>query len=117
MAFLFHSSPHGGPIAIYPGPAGATESLLSPAVWSRLAGANPILAQMRPDVEALLVNRTKGGKEYFLVSIDHCYALIGLIRTRWRGFAGGSEAWDAIAEFFAKLRGARRPHVEGPAHG
>ncbi len=117
MAFVLQSSPHGGPLAVYPGPAGATESLLSPAVWARLSRANPVLAQMRPDVEALLVNRTKGRCEYFLVSIDHCYALIGLIRTHWRGLAGGSQAWDAIGEFFAKLRKTGRPWVEGPAHG
>ncbi|MBV8504599.1 MAG: hypothetical protein JOZ11_02110, partial [Alphaproteobacteria bacterium] len=29
MAFLFHSTPDRRPVALYPGPAGATESLLS----------------------------------------------------------------------------------------
>ncbi len=117
MAFLFHSSPQGCPLAIYPGPAGATESRLAPNVWSRLVAANPVLARMAPDVEALLVDRTKGKRDYYYVSIDHCYALIGVIRTHWRGLAGGSEAWDAIAEFFAKMRKAERPRLEGSGHG
>jgi hypothetical protein len=29
---------------------------------------------------------------------------VALIRTRWRGFTGGSEVWQEIEEFFAGLR-------------
>jgi Family of unknown function (DUF5947) len=63
-----------------------------------------VLRDLQPDVEALLVNRTKGCREYYRVPIDRCYLLVGLIRTHWRGLSGGSEAWDAIDGFFARLR-------------
>lgn len=106
MVFLFRSSASGSPVAIYPSPAGPTESLLNLDAWNDLAKANPILAELEPDVEALLVNRTDGVREYYRVSIDRCYALVGLIRKHWRGLSGGAEVWDAIHGFFASLRGA-----------
>ena len=37
------------------------------------------------------------------VEVDECYALVGLIRTRWRGFSGGREVWDDITRFFEEL--------------
>lgn len=104
LAFLFYSTPDRRVIALYPGSAGAMESLLKLAAWDDLAAANPVLATLEPDVEALLVNRVDGAREYYRVPIDQCYALVGLIRTRWRGLAGGEEAWAAIHDFFAGLR-------------
>jgi hypothetical protein len=78
MAFLFHSTPDGRPIALYPGPAGATESLLSLDAWGRLVESNPDLAEIEPDVEALLINRIDGARELmprfdgaFTASSDH----------------------------------------------
>ena len=65
------------------------------------------MADLEPDVEALLVNRIDGAREYYRVPIDRCFALVGLIRTRWRGLSGGAEAWQAIHEFFAGLRELR----------
>jgi len=38
------------------------------------------------------------------VPIDKCYELVGLIRTNWRGLSGGSEVWEAIGQYFAKLK-------------
>jgi Family of unknown function (DUF5947) len=106
MVFLFRSSVTGRPVAIYPSPAGPTESQLSLEAWNDLAEANSVLAELEPDVEALLVNRTRGAREYYIVSIDRCYSLVGLIRERWRGLSGGAEAWQAIQEFFASLQAA-----------
>jgi hypothetical protein len=106
MVFLFRSTPAGRPIAIYPSPAGATESLLSLDAWTELEDTNPVLAELEPDIEALLVNRTNGAREYYRVSIDRCYALVGLIRKHWRGLSGGVEVWDAIHGYFATLRDA-----------
>jgi hypothetical protein len=103
MAFLFHSSPAGRVVAFYPGPMGATESLLELAAWEAIAGANPVLAGMEPDVEALLVNRARGARDCWLVPIDDCFALVGLIRTRWRGLTGGKEVWEEIGRFFEAL--------------
>jgi hypothetical protein len=106
------TSATNNPVAFYPSPAGATESLLGLEAWAQLVADNPVLAELEPDVEALLVNRTKGYCEYYRVPIDRCYLLVGLIRTHWRGLSGGSEAWDAIDGFFARLRTNR-----ADAHG
>jgi hypothetical protein len=59
---------------------------------------------MQPDVEALLVNRARGARQHFLVGIDHCYRLVALIRTRWRGFTGGREVWEELGRFFDDLQ-------------
>lgn len=104
LAFLLFSTWHRRPIALYPGPAGTTESPLGEDAWSMLVSNNPELANIAPDVEALLVNRTERKREYYLVSIDHCFALAGLIRAHWRGLSGGAEVWDAINSFFSRLR-------------
>jgi hypothetical protein len=106
LAFIFHSTPQNRPVALYPGPAGATESLLGLEAWSALVERNPALAVLEPDVEALLIDRTEGRRDYYKVPIDRCYALAGLMRRHWRGLSGGSEAWAAIGQFFAKLRQA-----------
>jgi Family of unknown function (DUF5947) len=103
LAFFFHSSPAGRVQAFYPSPMGATESLLGLDAWTRLVTANPVLAELEPDVEALLVDRTRDRRAHWLVPVDRCYALVGIIRTHWRGLAGGSEVWDAVERFFAEL--------------
>jgi hypothetical protein len=59
---------------------------------------------MERDVEALLVNRVRGAREHFLVPIDECYSLVGLIRMHWRGLSGGREVWEKIDRFFQDLR-------------
>jgi hypothetical protein len=113
MAFFFHSSDAGRVVAYYPSPAGPTESLLDLAAWEELEGANPVLRELEPDVEALLVNRSRGARDYFLVPIEDCYALVGLIRTRWRGLTGGSEVWEEIKGFFDGLRArSEEAHME-----
>jgi hypothetical protein len=83
---------------------GPTESLLELETWEDLEARNPVLETMERDVEALLVNRARGASEHFLVPMDECYKLVGLIRTRWRGFSGGREVWDDISEFFEGLK-------------
>jgi hypothetical protein len=103
MAFFFRSSGAGRVLAFYPSPMGPTESLLELAAWDELEAANPILRTLEADVEALLVNRAAGARQHWLVPIDECYALVGLIRTRWRGFTGGKEVWQEIARFFEEL--------------
>ncbi len=55
------------------------------------------------DVEALLVNRVRGARRQWIVPIDVCYALVGLIRTHWRGFTGGAEVWRELDKFFDGL--------------
>jgi Family of unknown function (DUF5947) len=104
LAFFSYCSPAGRVAAFYPGPAGVTESTMGLDRWREIAAANPGLQSIRPDVEALLVNRVGSSREYFLVPIDECYRLVGLIRIHWRGLSGGSLVWGAIADFFDELR-------------
>jgi hypothetical protein len=103
MAFFFHHSEVGRLMAFYPSPMGPTESRLELDAWDELVCANPVLATLEPDVEALLVNRARGARGYFLVPIEDAYRLVGLIRTRWRGLSGGAEVWREIEGFFADL--------------
>jgi hypothetical protein len=109
MAFFFNSTPLDKVVALYPSPAGPMESLLPLDTWTEIAAANPILSRMLPDVTALLVNRVRHARgdipaEYYLVPIDECYKLVGLIRTHWRGLSGGTEVWREINSFFAVLK-------------
>jgi hypothetical protein len=104
LAFFFFNTALGRTVAFYPSPAGATESLLSLETWQEVERANPVLAGLTPDVEALLVFKRPAGFEGYVVPIDACYELVGIVRRHWRGFHGGEEAWSAIETFFAGLR-------------
>lgn len=109
MAFFFENSLEGKVMAYYPSPAGATESLLALESWTDIVHRNPVLKEMKADVEALLVNRVSRGNgmqgpEYYLLPIDECYKLVGLIRRNWHGFSGGAEVWEEIARFFSELK-------------
>jgi hypothetical protein len=104
MAFFFASTPAGRVVALYPGPMGATESLLPLDAWSDLMAANPVLGAMEPDVETLLVHRAGGARDHFVVPIDQAYRLVGTIRASWKGLGGGNRVWREIAEFFDQLR-------------
>jgi hypothetical protein len=115
LAFFLHSTPAGRVIALYPSPAGATESLVSLESWQALADDNPVLRDLEPDVEALLVNRIGTVRECYRVGIDICYRLVGLIRKNWRGLSGGPEVWDAIGRFFTDLKEQSSPRG-GSAH-
>jgi hypothetical protein len=51
MAFFFKSSLEGRVVAMYPSPAGATESLLALDSWNDIVARNSALNTMEPDVE------------------------------------------------------------------
>jgi hypothetical protein len=104
LAFFVHSTPVGRVIALYPGPAGITEASVSDEAWQTLLADNPVLHDLEPDVEALLVNRVGTSRDYYRIGVDECYRLTGLIRTNWRGFSGGPAVWTAIGGFFAELK-------------
>jgi hypothetical protein len=109
LAFFFHHSDEGRVRAYYPGPMGATESLLALDAWRELEAANPVLATLAPDVEALLVDRAQGARHHFIVPIEDCFTLVGLIRMHWKGLTGGREVWAEIAGFFDRLDRRARP--------
>lgn len=113
LAFFFRQSGVDHLIAFYPGPGGATESLLDLDAWSAVAAANPALDTVEADVEAVLLRRHDGGFSCYLVPIDLCYALVGVVRTWWTGLGGGAEVWRRIEEFFADLDQRCEPTTGG----
>lgn len=100
LAFFFHNSVDGRFTAYYPGPAGATESELPLDAWQTIAEDHPVLATLLPDVEAILLRRRGATTDCYIVPIDAAYELVGIIRSRWRGFDGGDDAKAGIAAFF-----------------
>jgi len=109
LAFFFANSEMDKVVAFYPGPAGATESLLPLDAWREVVAANPAFAALESDVEAVLLRAREGAPpDCYLVPIDVCYALTGLVRRTWKGFEGGAEALQAIDRFFADLDASAR---------
>jgi hypothetical protein len=112
LAFFFQSTSPNKVVAMYPSPAGATESLLSLGAWDALVAANPEIKRMQSDVEALLINRLKDSLEHYIAPIDLCFELVGIIRLHWRGFSGGPEVWTEMGAFFDKLKSMTRNPTE-----
>lgn len=108
LVFFFFSSPQARVMAFYPSPAGPAEAEIDAELWDEMICGCTRLRTLAPDVEALLVNRMNGAREYFLAPIDQCYILTGLIRKHWRGFSGGEAAWNALNGFFEGLRQGSR---------
>jgi len=104
LAFFYTSTAAGKVVALYPSPAGPMESLLELSSWTELVASYPQLSEMEPDVEGLLANRIREAHQYYIAPIDHCFRLVGLIRTHWRGLSGGTEAWREIGRFFEELK-------------
>jgi hypothetical protein len=107
LAFFLRSSADDGLTAFYPSPAGATECRLDLEAWGRIAATHPLLGAAAPDVEAILISRGQVDRnviECFLVPIDACYELAGRMRLQWRGFDGGAEARQSIADFLDRVR-------------
>jgi Fe-S cluster biogenesis protein NfuA len=104
LAFFMDSSTAGCVVALYPSPGGATESELHFSSWSRMVELNPILADLEPDIEALIVNRLSNPPAYAIAPIDRCYALTGTIKVNWEGLSGGPKVEEAVSGFFDKLR-------------
>jgi hypothetical protein len=115
LAFFFRGSQAGRVMAYYPSPMGATESLLGLEAWRRLEVDNPVLLTLQDDVEALLVNRARGARRHWIVPIEDCFGLVGVIRMHWKGLTGGKEVWEEIGGFCDRLD--RRARPAGRDHG
>ena len=116
LAFFVVTGEGARPLAFFPSPAGAIELAPSEDAWNRMQAKSAAVRRMEPDVEALLVHHARGegagergasgatvGHQY-VVSIDVCYHLVGLVRAHWRGFEGGPQVWKRIDALLADLR-------------
>jgi hypothetical protein len=109
LAFFMDSTTAGCVVALYPSPGGATESELHFASWNSLVQINPVLDDLEPDIEGLIVNRLSDPPQYVIAPIDHCYALTGTIKANWEGLSGGSRVHEAVTAFFADLESRAVP--------
>lgn len=109
VVFFLANSHQERTVAFYPSPGGATESELEIDAWDDIVDANPGLASVAPDVEAVLVRHVDERPEAYVVPIDRCYELVGRLRLQWRGFDGGSEVRAEIEDFFADVAKRSRP--------
>ena len=109
LAFFMHSTVTDCVVAMYPSPAGATESELHFESWSRMVQLNPVLSELEPDIEGLIVNRLSDPPVYAIVPIDRCYALTGAVKATWEGISGGTGVDRAVSRFFGELTGQAAP--------
>ncbi len=104
LAFFMYSSSVEAMVAMYPSPAGATESELKLTAWEDLRTLNPVLDSLEPDAEALVVNRISEPPSYVIAPIDECYGLVGAVKVNWEGISGGDAIERAVPTFFERLR-------------
>jgi hypothetical protein len=108
LAFFMRSSASGEIVGLYPSPAGATECELDLEAWERFVEVNPVLEDLDPDAEALIVNRMADPPAYAIAPLDDCYRLVGIIKATWEGVSGGAEMEAAVARYFDDLRAVAR---------
>ena len=104
LAFFLRSTETGRVVGLYPSPAGATECELDLDAWDRLVAANPVLEDLDPDAEALIVNRMADPHVHAIAPLDDCYRLVGIIKATWEGITGGAEMEAAVQRYFDGLR-------------
>ena len=95
--------------AFYPGPGGATESTLDLASWTTVLDANPEIAGLMPDVEAVLLRHHDPGFSALVTPIDVCYELVGIVREHWEGSAAAPRSGNG------SRRSSRRSTVAASA--
>jgi hypothetical protein len=109
LAFFMESTVTACVVAMYPSPGGATESELHFESWNRMVALNPVLRELEPDIEGLIVNRLTEPPVYAIAPIDRCYALTGSIKATWEGISGGAGVDAAVTRFFDSLRAEAVP--------
>jgi hypothetical protein len=108
IAYLFRNSTLNRAMALYPSPAGPVESLVALDDWDEIARENPDLQTLESDVEGVLVYRVGNAREYYIIPIDECFRLVGMIRRKWKGFSGGAEVWQEVGRFLDALKNSQR---------
>jgi Family of unknown function (DUF5947) len=103
LAF-FIIQPDGAVLAHYPSPAGATRWQIAPDAWRDVLSGCPVLADLTPQVEALLIKTTGDHREAWLVPVSDCYRLVAIVRREWTGMTGGDRVGPEIERFFDELR-------------
>ena len=104
------AAPTGACRRFYPSPMGPTESLLGArGVGGSSRPPTRCWRRWRPTSRRCWSTARAARARHWLVPIDECYALVGLIRTRWRGLTGGAEVWEEIGAFFDELDRRARP--------
>ena len=109
LAFFVRGGDSGTVSGYYPSPGGVTKSALPFDALDDIFDSAGISETLEDDVEALLVNRLTQKTEAFIVPIDRCYELAGLIRLHWRGFSGGEDMRLEMEAFFNGIRSTARP--------
>ena len=61
----------------------------------------------------LLLDAGRGARRCYIVPIDLCYELVGVLRRCWRGFDGGEDARRALREYFARIEARAKPVPAG----
>jgi hypothetical protein len=117
IAFFFRNSALDRMVALYPSPAGATESEVDPGTWHEVFGGSALAHALTPDVEALLVRRDEGRAICHLVPVDAAYELVGRLRLHWQGFDGGSQAHAELDAFFDDVARRATPAAAGAPYG
>jgi hypothetical protein len=103
LAFFMISSVSGSVIALYPSPAGATESELDLEAWADVVDANPGF-ELEPDTEALIVNRLSEPAQHLIAPIDAAYGLVGVVKSSWEGISGGAGVTEAVTGYLAGVK-------------
>jgi hypothetical protein len=103
IAFLFHSSRDRRVVAMYPSPGGGIESQLPLDAWAEIEAANPQIGRLDYDVEGVLIYRMGGIHKYFVIPVDECFRLIGLVRLHWKGFTGGAAVRKELQAYMDAL--------------
>ena len=88
-------------VASFPGRSGVVQAAVPSALWRVLGETHAVLAALSPEVEALLVRRTSERRDYFHVSIDHCFRLTDLLRSNQAKSTGPEN--ELLDDFFAEL--------------
>jgi hypothetical protein len=70
----------------------------------KIAALYPEVRSMETDVEGLLIYRVGSASEHYIIPIDECFKLVGIIRMNWKGFSGGMLVWQEIGKFLERLK-------------